>query len=141
MHRLRSKASILRFRSAAFLLWLNHVAILVTVVFCARLIFTQESQSLPTALGLLLFLPLLTILRWIISYRTNCPLCLTPVLGGKNCSKHRRVRRVLGSHKIPVAHSILFNNSFCCPYCNESTVLELRRKSHDLEGKYAPEKE
>jgi hypothetical protein len=127
VHRLRSKTSIRRFRFAAFLLWLNHFMILVTVAFWAHLVFYHHPQDFLTGLGLLLFLAALTILRWIVSSRTNCPLCLTAVLAVRACTKHRRARTFLGSHRIAVAHSILFKNSFCCPYCNESTALELRR--------------
>ena len=134
MHKLRSRASIHRFRLAAFLLWLNHLTILATVAFCVHLVFTNHSEYSVTGLGLLLFIPVLTILRWIVSSRTNCPLCLTPVLGGKYCSKHRRSRTFLGSHKIVVANSIILRNSFICPYCHEPTALELRQNSPRVGG-------
>jgi len=141
VHRLRSKAIIRRFRLAAFLLWFGHLMVLVTVFFCIHLVFSNEPQHLVVGLGLLLFLPVLTIFRWIISSRTNCPLCLTPVLGGKNCSKHRRARTLLGSYKIVVANSILTKNSFCCPYCYEPTVLEVRQNPRDLADKHGADKE
>ena len=32
----------------------------------------------------------------------------------------------MGSHRLRVALAILFKNQFRCPYCNESTALELR---------------
>jgi len=35
-------------------------------------------------------------------------------------------RSVMGSHRLRVALAILFKNQFRCPYCNESTALELR---------------
>jgi len=141
VHRLRSRAIIRRFRLAAVLLWLNHLVILATVFFCVYLVFTNQPEYLKLGLGLLLVLPVLTVLRWIISSRTNCPLCLTPVLGGKNCSKHRRARTFLGSYKLAVARSILTKNSFYCPYCHEPTVLELRQKPRGETGKLDSEKE
>lgn len=141
MHRLRSRTIIRRFRLAAFLLGLNHLVILATLFFCIYLVFVYQPEYLAVGLGLLLSLPVLTVARWIISSRTNCPLCLTPVLGGKNCSKHRRAQTFLGSYKLAVARSILTKNSFYCPYCHEPTVLELRQNPRDGAYKGDSEKE
>ena len=54
---------------------------------------------------------------------------MTPVLAKKDCTKHRHARTFLGSHRLRVALAILFRNSFRCPYCNESTILEVRGQS------------
>jgi hypothetical protein len=75
------------------------------------------------------------ILGWAISRRTNCPLCITPVLATKHCSKHRRARPLLGSYRIRVALSILFKNSFRCPYCNEDTSLQVRERGRLSDSK------
>ena len=60
--------------------------------------------------------------------KTRCPLCLTPVLATKGCSKHRNARTLLGSHRLRVAMSVLFKGRFYCPYCHEPSVLEVRQK-------------
>jgi hypothetical protein len=71
---------------------------------------------------------LVVIYQWIISSRTNCPLCMTPVLAAKKCAKHHHARTFLGSHRLRVALAILFKNCFRCPYCHEPTVLEVRER-------------
>jgi hypothetical protein len=74
---------------------------------------------------------LVVLMQWLIAARANCPLCLTPVLTAKDCAKHRNARSFLGSHRLRVALEILFRNCFRCPYCGESTALEVRtRRGH-----------
>jgi hypothetical protein len=71
------------------------------------------------------------IAQWIVAARARCPLCLTPSLSKKNCSKNRAARRFLGSYRLRAAVTIIVRNYFRCPYCNEPTVLEVRqRKNH-----------
>jgi hypothetical protein len=78
------------------------------------------------SMGLFAIAIILTILEWIFCARTRCPLCLTPVLAAKSCSKHRKARKLMGSYRLRVALGILCKNSFQCPYCSESSALELR---------------
>ena len=73
------------------------------------------------ALSLILVIPL-----WTLGGHTNCPLCWTPVFAPKGCTKHREARKLMGSHRLRVALAVLFRNQFRCPYCNESTAMELR---------------
>ena len=56
------------------------------------------------------------------------PLVLTPVLASKDCAKHRRARTFLGSHRLRVALSILFKNTFRCPYCWEKSAMTVRSR-------------
>jgi hypothetical protein len=42
--------------------------------------------------------------------------------------KHPKARSVMGSHRLRVALAILFKNRFRCPYCNESTEMEIRER-------------
>lgn len=67
--------------------------------------------------------------QWFVGARTICPLCITPVLGNRRCVKNRNSRKLFSSHRLRVASDILFHNSFHCPYCNEPTVLQVRRKT------------
>ncbi len=67
-------------------------------------------------------------LQWMFAGRTRCPLCLTPVLANKACSKHRKAQSFLGSYRLRVALSIFFRGYFTCQYCNESTAIEVRTR-------------
>jgi hypothetical protein len=51
---------------------------------------------------------------------------MTPVLGNKDCTKHRSAKTLLGSHRLRVAVSLLCTGRFRCPYCGEPTLLEVR---------------
>lgn len=76
----------------------------------------------------LLFGILMLVATWLLASRANCPLCMMPVLGKKDCAKHNKARTAFGSHRIRVAISILCKNSFICPYCLESTAVKVRDK-------------
>ncbi len=126
MHHLRSATVVWHFRIAASLLF---VIYLLAPVAVGLLILSMLSGnfrlsmagSVVAVVGLLLLIPL-----WTLGVHTHCPLCWTPVLAPKSCSKHRDARKLMGSHRLRVALAVLFKNQFRCPYCNESTVLELR---------------
>lgn len=68
------------------------------------------------------------IVNYLMSLRLRCPLCMVPPLHNRRCSKHRSVRKVLGSHRLATALSILFKDCFRCPYCGEPTVMEIRQR-------------
>ena len=59
---------------------------------------------------------------------TKCPLCVTPVLAAKNCSKGKNAKTFLGSHRLRVANNVLFKGYFRCPYCSEPTELTVRSR-------------
>jgi len=42
----------------------------------------------------------------------------------------------MGSHRLRVAMAIMFKNRFCCPYCNESTVLKLPDTLHHAPNRW-----
>ena len=75
---------------------------------------------------LLVLAGLVVLLQWLIATRANCPLCMTPVLGNKECAKHRSARTVLGSHRLRVALAVLCLNRFRCPYCGEHCEVKAR---------------
>jgi hypothetical protein len=128
MHRLHSKSQIFRFRLAAFLLCLKWLMIpcVAAVLLCS--ILNQDHKMAVIGIGLVVFTVLVMLLQWLVSQRTNCPLCMTPVLAYKGCVKHRRASGILGSYRLRVGLAVLFRNSFCCPYCNEPTELEVRQR-------------
>jgi hypothetical protein len=128
MHRLPTKSSIRRFRATSLFLILKCLLLPVAVVMIVwGMIFKDENLSL-LGIGFLAAVIFCAILQWIIGSRTRCPLCMTPVMISKACSKHRHAKSLLGDYQLRVATSVLFLNSFRCPYCNESTSIELRER-------------
>ncbi len=71
----------------------------------------------------------LIVIQWITATRTRCPLCMTPVLAKKGCSKHRHSRKLFGSYRLRVATSVLTKGRFTCPYCNEPSAMEVRHRT------------
>jgi hypothetical protein len=126
MHSPRSINLIYRFRFAA-------------VMWCARVCLLSASFVLMLG-GVCVYDPYLTyvgagagisggfmaILQWMIASKARCPLCQTPILADKACSRHRQAKSAFGSHRTRVALSIIFKNQFYCPYCNEPTLLRLK---------------
>ncbi len=126
MHRLRSLATVYRFRMAALLLCVNVVLAVVSIgVAIFACLMNQRELAIDALFGILAFC-MIALILWMTASRTTCPLCMTPVLTKKSCSKHTRAKTVLGSHRMRVALSILFKNSFTCPYCLESTAIKVR---------------
>lgn len=115
-------------RLAALLFCGKCILVPVTTYVIGHAIFDHDSQMAFAGLALLAVTCVVTIAQWLVAMRTNCPLCLTPVLAVKNCAKHRRALTLFGSHRLRVALAILFKQSFRCPYCHEPTELEVRKK-------------
>jgi hypothetical protein len=65
-------------------------------------------------------------LNFMMSGRLRCPLCMVTPLQNRRCSKHRSAPKLFGSHRLSVALSILFKQSFRCPYCGEATAMQVR---------------
>jgi hypothetical protein len=133
MHYPCSISEVFRFRFAAFMLFGNYLLAFLIIGLLAQSTLTDNFDL--TLVGLALVIPffVLLVIQWIVASRTGCPLCRTPVLALRSCIKHRRARSFLGSHRLRVALAVLFKNQFRCPYCNESTALEVRetvRLSH-----------
>ena len=129
MHSLRATSTVYRFRIAALLFCAQAIvgSISIGVVIPSYMVNNRELATY-ALFGLLLAI-LITILLWMMAGRTNCPLCMTPVLAKKACSKHNRAKTAFGSYRLRVALSILFKNSFTCPYCLESTAVRVRVRS------------
>ena len=128
MHRFPSRAIINRFRFVAVMLCLG---VSLTFISCGILIYSliivdREITLYAIILGAIA--GLLTVVQWILAPRTRCPLCMTPVLAKKDCSKNRKARRLLGSYRLRAAVSILFKGWFSCPYCNEHSAMEVRHR-------------
>jgi hypothetical protein len=130
MHHPRSALEILRFRLAAFLLFGNYLLAFLIVGLMGRSLLTDNFGLTLIGSALVIFLFVLLGIQWTVASRAGCPLCRTPVLAPKSCTKHRLARTFLGSHRLKVALSVLFNNRFQCPYCNEPTALQLGKRVH-----------
>lgn len=129
MHRLRTKSSIYRFRTTALLVCIKCILFPGSIGLLLYSLAIHDEPLTVWAMGLLLLTGLVTILQWLVALRTNCPLCMTPVLASKRCMKHRHAKCFLGSHRLRASIAILLTNSFRCPYCHEPTSLELRDRN------------
>ncbi len=117
---------VIRFRLAAVLLIANFIFALIAAGFLFRSVLVFDHQLTLIGLGYLALVLILLVAQWIVASGASCPLCRTPVLAPKLCTKHRRARSFLGSYRLRVATSILCTNQFRCPYCNEPTGMEVR---------------
>lgn len=134
MHRLPSKSSILRFRLAALLLWFNLLLALATVAAFVHAFMERHRDEVIIAIGVMGLYLLSVCLQWLLATKTKCPLCITPVLAAKACSKNKKARRLFGSYRLRVATNLLFRNYFRCPYCSEPTQLTVRPRSSGDRG-------
>jgi hypothetical protein len=126
MHRPRSLAAMYRLRLAAFL-WCVRLIVLPAAIGIMLYGASISHQALTwIGVGVGVLGGLLTILQWIIATKARCPLCAAQVLANQGCSRHRRAKKLFGSHRTRVAMSIVFRNRFSCPNCNEPTQLQLR---------------
>lgn len=128
MHRLPSHSALVRFRLAAYLYVLAILVLLGGIGYLGWSIFINHQTHIILSASLIGAGVLLVVCQWITAARARCPLCLVPSLSKKNCSKNRNAKRLLGSYRLKVATSIIFQNSFRCPYCNEPTALEVRQR-------------
>jgi hypothetical protein len=131
MHRLPSQSAVIRFRLSAYLLVIGTLLGYASLGFMAYSFFIGHRTHMILGACLLGAAILIIVFQWIVAARARCPLCLTPSLSKKSCSKNRNAKRLLGSYRLRASASIIFHNNFRCPYCNEPTVLEVRqRKIH-----------
>lgn len=126
MHRFQSKSTITRLRFAALFICLKWLLIPATAGILVYSILQHDNRLTWIAMGLGFGTVCLTIIQWILSSRVRCPLCMTPVLAAKRCSKHRNAKKALGSYRLRVALTVLLKGRFYCPYCHEPSVLAVR---------------
>ena len=134
MHKLPPSSSVRRFRIASFLLCAKCVMAPLSGLFLIYALVLNDRSLVFMALGAIGLTVAMVVFQWLVSARTQCPLCLTPVLAAKQCNKHRDARTFLGSHRLRVAMGVIFTGMFRCPYCNEPTRIEVRQRNR---GNYA----
>lgn len=135
MHRFASSSIIFRLRAAAFLFCLKCLLVPVVVGLLVYSFVEHDRELTIMAIGLGVLTAILLFVQWMVAVRARCPLCMTPVLANKRCSKHRNARTLLGSHRLRVSLAILFKGRFHCPYCHEPSVLEVRNRLRQLEAR------
>jgi hypothetical protein len=127
MHHLGSARTIFYFRFSAVLILTKGLAGITGVALLVFSTFTYDYYIAKVGAGLLGAGVVLSIVQWLAATSARCPLCQTQLMSRRNCSKHTRARRVLGSYRLPVVATILTKGRFCCPYCHETTELRLRQ--------------
>ena len=131
MHQLRSKYNVRSFRITALLYIAGILLAVGLVVILTLSLVTGDRRLLTVGLGCGVLFVIAGGVRCVLATLSKCPLCITPVLAGRRCSKHRHARSLFGSHRLRVSFSILFKNSFRCPYCNESTAIKVRQRNRE----------
>ena len=128
MHRFRDPHAQSRLITVSFLEWLKWVVALCSLCLLVRGVL--HSYASPILLGgeFAGLAVLVQVLVFAIGRHTQCPLCMTPILGNASCAKHRRVRSILGNHRLKVAWDVLSSRQLICPYCNERTELTSRSR-------------
>jgi hypothetical protein len=126
MHHPRSLSAARRLRLACLLLLGSRFLTMVAGGLLLFSLYSNDRNSMVWASGFLMVGLLLIIAQWISASHAGCPLCRTPVLAPISCMKHRRARSLLGSCRLRVALAIMFTERFRCPYCNESTAMDVR---------------
>jgi hypothetical protein len=126
MHHPRHSFVIRSLRIAAFLFCLKRVLIALAIPVLIVSLFKADSRATLASLATLGGIIPLSLAQWMFASAGKCPICMMPVLSLSGCAIHSRTRRVLGSHRLRVALSILLKGSFHCPYCHEPTMLRLK---------------
>lgn len=128
MHRLPHEEYVIRFRVAAALLLVKWLMIPAVAGLLGYALFHGKRDLVHLALGMGGVTVVLFIWQWLVAARCRCPLCLGLPLAHKACVKNRTATRLWGSYRLRVAHAIFWQGCFRCPYCGETTVMEVRQR-------------
>ncbi len=130
MHRLPNKYSVLRFRFAALLLLAKWALIVGSAAVLGDSLFVGNQDLTRLAIALMALAVLAMLAQWLFAARSRCPLCVGHPMAHKSCAIHRDARRLFGSYRLQVALYVVFQGWFRCPFCGESTAIEVRRQRH-----------
>lgn len=132
MHRYRSIRPIIWLKISTLLYLFSHFYTFALIGFAFYAILHDSREIMLQLLyGIILYALCWFLYLWTSSL-TNCPLCRSGPMSSKGCAKHRNAKSMLGSYRLMVALSVLFLRRFRCPYCGESTALEV--KARDEQG-------
>ena len=130
MHRLRSRHSVFRFKTASWLLVCKWLLIACAIGLLLYSLIAGERRLSLLAFGLGAASVLVGVVQWVLSVQARCPLCLTPPIAHRRCSRHRSAKRLFGSYRFRVACAVIFQKHFRCPYCGEWTAVDVRVNHH-----------
>ena len=125
---------MIRFRLAALLLLGKWLLIAAFGGLLAYAMWVVNLNLARLAIALLGLAMLIALAQWYIASRARCPLCIGFPLAHNACVTHRDTRRLFGSYRLSVAMSVVFLGRFRCPYCGESTAIEVRHRRHPKGG-------
>jgi hypothetical protein len=128
MHRLSSHHLLKRFRITSLFLVLTFLSLPVAIGFLSYGLLEKDAGWMQVAGYVLAAGLVLKVLSHIVGGRLKCPLCMGTPLRNLGCSKHKSAQTLFGSHKLDVAVSILFQDKFRCPYCGETTGMQVRER-------------
>lgn len=128
MHRLPSHVTLMKFRIASLLVMLMYFSVPAALAFVGYGLMAKKHGWMAIAGTVVVAGLVCRIMNYIISSRLRCPLCTVQPLMDRRCSKHKSAPKLLGSHRLSVALSILLKNRFICPYCGESTAMRVRER-------------
>ena len=129
MHRLSSHYIIRRFKIVSLFLVLIFLS-LPLAVGCFLYGWYADDVAWMQYAGIALVSSLLfKVLSVLMAGRVKCPLCMAAPLTNLGCVKHSSAQTLFGSHKLAVATSVLFGGKFRCPYCGETTGMNIRDRS------------
>lgn len=128
VHRFQTQSMIRRFRFVSLLIFVELITAAISLATILYSIVLHERELTILGLEMLLATVIIAVIKWVLAAKTRCPLCLTPVLARKACSKNRNARRLFGSYRIRAATDILLKGHFRCTYCNEPSILKVRHK-------------
>lgn len=132
MHFIRRPFAIrsLVWSSICFVLAFASLPVVIAAVLYMVASRSEDSMKLSGAVaGISLLLWIITLIS---SRRSRCQLCQAPIFGSLKCSLNPRAKRALGSYRLRVCFSILFQRNFRCPYCGQSFTLSKSKKSLSL---------
>ncbi len=133
MHRLSSHYALRRFRFASLGILLMVLCLPVAAGFFVNGLLLKDVALLRIAGLVLLGSVFLKALTYIISGRLKCPLCMAAPLRKLGCIKHKSAGTFFGSHQMEVAVCVLFKDKFRCPYCGETTGMQVRERRRQPE--------
>lgn len=126
MHRLSSHYILKRFKVASLFFLLVFLLLPFTIVFFLYGLYANDAAWMRYAGIALVSSLLFKVLSVLMAGRVKCPLCMAAPLTNLGCAKHSSAQTLFGSHKLAVATSVLFEGKFRCPYCGETTAMQVR---------------
>lgn len=128
MHRPRHIRHVVALKLSSALLLLALITGTATVSATVWAITHHLRGWFPWCLGGLIATAVLVGFFLLQAHSARCPLCFAQPLLSRFCSRHRKARRFLGSHRLHVARDILVFNRFTCPFCGEPTKCVPRKR-------------